>query len=86
MKIPVTHYADISCYEAIEAMKKEIFSLYIQSGMYDSVYFSGEELIGCRYNIPSQHKEIIIHISKETKDILKALETLSLYYFEKEND
>lgn len=85
MKILVTHYADISPYEAIQAMKKEIYDKHRYGGMYDDVTFRDGVLCGLRYSIGIEPKLFPIAISQETLDVLKALETLSLYYAKEES-
>lgn len=80
MKIPVTHYADVSPYEAIQAMKRELYGKYRCGGMYDVVSSSNGVLYGFRYNGSVFPDAIPIPISQEMTDVLKALDTLSTYY------
>lgn len=80
MKILVTHYADVSPYDAVQAMKKELYEKYRYGGMYDDVVFLNGVLYGYRYGGSIIPEATPITISQETLDVLKALETLSLYY------
>lgn len=81
MKIPVTHYADVSPYDAVQAMKKEIYEKHRYGGIYDDVSFRNGVLYGFRYKEGIIHPDITpLNISQETLDVLKALETLSVYY------
>lgn len=84
MKIPVTHYADVSPYEAVQAMKKEIYEKHRYGGMYDDVSFSNGVLYGLRYPDSTFPEATPLNISQETLDVLKALETLSVYYAKEE--
>lgn len=80
MKIPVTHYADVSPYDAIQAMKKELYEKYRCGGMYDYVEFRYGVLYGFRYGGSIIPEATPLNISQETLDVLNALETLSVYY------
>lgn len=85
MKIPVTHYADVSPYDAIQAMKKELYEKHRCGGMYDDVSFRNGVLYGLRYSENTLPDITPLNIPQETLDVLKALETLSLYYAKKES-
>ena len=80
MKIPVTHYAEVSPYEAIQAMKKELYEKCRCGGIYDDVFYRNGVLYGLRYNVSTVPEATPLYIPQETLDVLKALETLSLYY------
>lgn len=81
MRVNVTHCADVSPYEAIQAMKEELYEKYRCGGMYDDVIFKDGVLYGLRYSEGDTLLEPTpINISQETLDVLKALETLSVYY------
>ena len=84
MKILVTHYADVSPYEAIQAMKKEIYEKCRYGGMYDDVFFRNGVLYGLRYPDSTFPEATPLNISQETLDALRALEALSLYYTKEE--
>src|SRR5690606_22309491 len=67
MKILVTHYADVSPYEAIQAMKKELHEKYRCGGMYDDVIFKDGVLYGLRYSEKDTLLEASpLNISQET--------------------
>ena len=86
MKILVTHYADVSPYEAIQAMKKELHEKYRCGGMYDDVIFKDGVLYGLRYKEGIIHPDITpITISQEMTDVFEALKTLTFYYFKEES-
>lgn len=84
MKIPVTHCADVSPYEAIQAMKEELYEKHRYGGIYDVVSFRNGVLYWLRYSENTFPDITPLNISQETLDVLKALETLSLYYAKEE--
>lgn len=85
MRIPVTHYADVSPYDAVQAMKEELYEKYRCGGFYDDVTFRDGVLYGLRYSADNTLLEASpLNISQETLDVLKALETLSVYYAKEE--
>lgn len=80
MKILVTHYADVSPYDAVQVMKKELYEKCRCGGIYDDVFFRNGVLYGLRYPDSTFPEATPLNISQETLDVLNALETLSVYY------